>query len=129
MTDSTKKKVLLVDDDSFLLNMYLLKFEKGNFEVTPAASGQEALNKIKEGLKPDIIVCDVIMPGIDGIQLLEMIKDQKLAEGAKRVVLSNQGDTSDVERAKKVGVDGYIVKATSIPSEVVKLVQEILDKK
>ena len=129
MTDTLKKKVLLVDDDSFLLNMYLLKFEKSSFEVVPSSSGQEAINKLKEGFKPDIIVCDMIMPGMDGIQLLEAVRDQKLAPEAKLVVLSNQGDQSDVDRAQKIGIDGYIVKATSIPSEVVKLVQEILDKK
>jgi len=129
MTDIIKKKVLLVDDDSFLLNMYMLKFEKSSFEVVSASSGQEAITKIKEGFKPDVIVCDVIMPEIDGVKLLEMIKEQHLADGAKRVVLSNQGDGADIERAKKIGVDGYIVKATSIPSEVVRLVQEILDKK
>ena len=128
MADLIKKKILLVDDDSFLLNMYLLKFEK-TFEVVSASSGQEALSKLKEGFKPDAVVCDVVMPNIDGIELLAMIKEQHLADGAKYVVLSNQGDSSDIERAKKVGVDGYIVKASSIPSEVVKLVQEVLDKK
>ena len=129
MADTTKKKILLVDDDSFLLNMYLLKFEKNSFEVVSASSGQEALARLKEGFKPDAVVCDVVMPEIDGIELLTTIRDQHLAEGAKRVILSNQGDSSDIERAKKAGVDGYIVKATSIPSEVVRLVQEVLDKK
>ncbi len=129
MTETIKKKVLLVDDDSFLLNMYMLKFEKSGFEVMPAGNGQEAINKLKEGFKADAIVCDVIMPGMDGVQLLTTIKDQHLADDAKRIVLSNQGDSNDIDRAKKIGIDGYIVKATSIPSEVVRLVQEILNKK
>lgn len=129
MTDTIKRKVLLIDDDSFLLNMYLLKFEKSSFEVLPAASGQEAITKLKEGFKPDVIVCDVIMPGMDGIEFMSAVKEQHLADQAKRVVLSNQGEQADIDRAKKVGVDGYIVKATSIPSEVVRLVLEILDKK
>ena len=129
MTDALKKKVLLVDDDSFLLNMYLLKFEKNNYEVLPASTAQEAINKLKEGFKPDIIVCDIIMPGMDGIEFITTVKKERLAESAKIVVLSNQGDQADVDLAKKVGIDGYIVKATSIPSEVVRLVQEVLDKK
>ncbi len=73
-----------------------------------------------------------IVPSIEslsGIELLATIKDQHLADGAKRIVLSNQGDGADIDRAKKVGIDGYVVKATSVPSEVVKTVQEILDKK
>ena len=129
MTETLKKKVLLVDDDSFLLNMYSLKFEKNNYEIVPSLSSQDALNKLKEGFKPDILILDVIMPGMDGIDLLSAIRNQHLADQAKCLILSNQGEPVDIERAKKIGIDGYIVKATSIPSEVVKAVDEILAKK
>lgn len=129
MTDTLKKKVLLVDDDSFLLSMYSLKFEKNNYEVTVTLSGQDAINKLKEGLKPDILIFDVVMPGMDGIELLTAIREQHLADQAKVMMLSNQGEPADIERAKKIGIDGYIVKASSIPSEVVKAVDNILEKK
>ena len=129
MTDTLKKKVLLVDDDSFLLNMYSLKFEKNNYEVTTAANSQAAIDKLKDGLKPDILIFDVIMPGMDGIDLLSAVRNQHLADQAKCLILSNQGESADIERAKKIGIDGYIVKATSIPSEVVKVVDGILAKK
>lgn len=129
MTDTLKKKILLVDDDSFLLNMYCLKFEKSNYEVTAVASSQDAINKLKDGLKPDILILDIIMPGMDGIDLLSAIRNQHLADQAKCLMLTNQGESADIERAKKIGIDGYVVKATSIPSEVVKIVDEILAKK
>jgi len=129
MTDTLKKKILLVDDDSFLLNMYCLKFEKSNYEVVPVLSAQDAINKLKDGFKPDILILDVIMPVMDGIELLGTIRDQHLADQAKCLVLTNQGESADVDRAQKIGIDGYIVKATSIPSEVVKAVDNILDKK
>lgn len=130
MIDTLKKKVLLVDDDSFLLNMYSLKFDKSGYEVTTASSSQEALNKLKEGgLKPDILILDVIMPGMDGIELLAAVREQHLADQAKCLMLTNQGEPSDIERAKKIGINGYIVKATSIPSEVVKAVDDILANK
>ena len=129
MTDTLKKKVLLVDDDSFLLSMYSLKFEKNNYEVVVALSGQDALNKLKDGLKPDILIFDVVMPGMDGIELLSAVREQHLADQAKCMMLSNQGEPADIERAKKIGIDGYIVKASSIPSEVVKAVDDILAKK
>ncbi|HAO65040.1 TPA: hypothetical protein DCQ44_03620 [Candidatus Taylorbacteria bacterium] len=109
--------------------MYSLKFEKNNYEVVTAANSQDALNKLKDGFKPDILIFDVIMPGMDGIDLLSTVRSQKLAEQAKCLILSNQGETADIERAKKIGIDGYIVKATSIPSEVVKAVDDILSKK
>jgi CheY-like chemotaxis protein len=129
MNDVSKKKILLVDDDSFLLNMYSLKFEKSNYEVTSVLASQEAINKLKDGFKPDILIIDMIMPGMDGVELLSAIRNQHLADGAKCLVLTNQGESSDIDRAKQIGIDGYIVKATSIPSEVVKTVDEILTKK
>ena len=129
MTDTLKKKVLIVDDDSFLLSMYSMKFEKSNYDVTTSASAQDALNKLKDGLKPDILIFDVIMPGMDGIDLLSAVRSQHLADQAKCLMLTNQGEPADIDRAKKIGIDGYIVKATSIPSEVVKVVDDILAKK
>jgi CheY-like chemotaxis protein len=129
MTDTLKKKVLLVDDDSFLLSMYSLKFGKSNYDVVTASSSQEAINKLKDGYKPDILILDVIMPGMDGIELLSAVREQHLADQAKCMMLTNQGEPADIERAKKIGIDGYIVKATSIPSEVVKAVDDILAKK
>jgi CheY-like chemotaxis protein len=129
MNDILKKKILLVDDDSFLLNMYSLKFEKSNYEVVSALSSQEAINKLKDGFKPDILIFDVIMPGMDGIDLLSAVRNQHLADQAKCMMLTNQGESVDIDKAKKIGIDGYIVKATSIPSEVVKAVENILAKK
>ncbi|HVS79854.1 MAG TPA: response regulator [Candidatus Paceibacterota bacterium] len=117
-------KMLLVDDDQFLLNMYSLKFGKNGYDVTAISNPQEALTKLREGLSPDVIVLDIIMPGIDGLQVLQTIRDEKLASNAAVVMLTNQGD--GIERAKKLGVAGYIVKATTIPSEVVKEVSDIM---
>jgi two-component system chemotaxis response regulator CheY len=123
------KKVLLVDDDKFLLDMYTVKFKAANFEITPAFSGEDAVEKLKGGLKPDLVLFDMIMPGMSGLEFLEAVHRDKLAEGAALVVLSNQGQKSDIDEAKKIGVDGYIVKANTIPSEVLEQVLEILKKK
>ncbi len=123
---SVGKKVLLVDDDMFLLNMYSLKFSKMGFDVVACNSSFEALEKVKNGLTPDAMVFDVIMPGLDGIELLQAIRQAHLVPDAKVLILSNQGESTDIDRAKKVGIDGYIVKATSIPSEIVKAVSQML---
>lgn len=125
-TVAAQKKVLLVDDDNFLLNMYSLKFSKNGFEVIACNGPFEALEKLKNGLKPDAMVLDVVMPGMDGIELLQEIKQLHLAETAKVLILTNQGEATDIDRAKKVGIDGYIVKATSIPSEIVKAVSQMI---
>ena len=114
-----KVKVLIVDDDSFLLNMYSLKFQKAGFEVATSVSADDVLRRFKEGFVPDIILLDIIMPGMSGLELLEQIRKEKLIPNSVVFILSNQGQTSDIEQAKKLNVDGYIVKATTIPSEVV----------
>lgn len=124
-----QKKILLIDDDKFLLDMYTIKFKEANFDITPAFSGEEALDKLKEGLKPDLILFDLIMPGLNGIEFLEEVIKNKYAERAALVVLSNQGQKSDIDEAKRLGVDGYIVKANTIPSEVLEQVLEILKRK
>lgn len=125
MATDKKYQVLIVDDDTFLLNMYSVKFKKYGLDVVTATSGQDALSKLHEGLSPDIIILDIIMPGINGFELLEKIKEEKLSPKSIIVVLSNQGQSSDVEKAKKLGVHGYIVKATTIPSEVLEEVIKI----
>jgi CheY-like chemotaxis protein len=73
METEAKYKVFLVDDDTFLLNMYSVKLSKNGFEVNTALSGQEAIKKIKAGYEPDIMLLDVIMPGMDGLKVLEDI--------------------------------------------------------
>lgn len=109
--------VLLVDDDSFLLDIYSTKFREQGATVQIALSGDDAINLLKEGsFKPNVIVLDIVMPNMDGVEILKKIKEDKLAPGAKVVMLSNQQE--DVERAKGAGADEYIIKANSTPSEV-----------
>lgn len=125
----TKKKILLVDDDKFLIDMYSLKFTQADFEVNAALGAEDALKKLRGGFTPDAILLDVVMPGMSGIELLRTIRSEKLDRGAVVVILSNQGQQSDIEEAKSVGIDGYIVKASTIPSEVLEQVSEIMDQK
>ncbi len=73
-----KRKILIVDDDSFLLVMYALKFSQQDFEVETALSGAQALEKLSKGLKPDVILMDIIMPEMDGFEVLEKIKKEKI---------------------------------------------------
>ncbi len=129
MKDNTPYKILIVDDDKFLLNMYSIKFQKEKFDVTVASDGMEALKKLQEGLSPDAIVLDIVMPVMDGLECLEKIRSEDLAKNATILILSNQGQSSDIDKAKRLGIDGYIVKATTIPSEVVTEVQRMLANK
>ena len=114
-----KHSILLVDDDKFLLEMYRKKFAEKVSEITLAVGAEEALAKLREGLKPDIMILDIIMPVMDGLELLETIRKENLAPKAKVIMLTNESSSDKIEKAKSFGIQGYIIKATSIPSEIV----------
>ena len=122
------KKILIVDDDTFLLDMYALKFSQSGFDVTTALGAMPALEKLHAGFVPEIIVTDIVMPVMDGFELLEKIKAESLAPNAVKVILSNRGQESDMKRGGELGVSGYIVKASTTPSEVIQQVTQIVTK-
>ena len=121
--------ILVIDDDSFLLDMYALKFSQKEFEVTTASGTLEALDKLRGGLMPDIIVVDLVMPAMDGFEFLEVVNTEDLAKGALKIILSNLGQQEDIDRGLKLGAAGYIIKASATPSEVVDKVLETVEKK
>ncbi len=125
MAEEKKEKVLIIDDDKFLLNMYAVKFKNHGFEVETALSGAEALSQLQNDKAPDIIILDLIMPGMDGYEFMAKIREQKLAAKATMIILTNQGQPEDIEKAKKYNIQGYIVKASTIPSEVLEEVMKI----
>ncbi|MCX6790476.1 MAG: response regulator [Candidatus Kaiserbacteria bacterium] len=112
--------IYLVDDDRFLLDLYAVKFKNAGHDVTVFGGGEELLSALRKdgAVMPNVILLDVIMPGMTGFETLESLRKENLAKGAKIIFLSNQGQNSDIEKAKELSADGYIIKASAIPSEV-----------
>lgn len=135
MTDTKTKdegmpqSILIVDDDKFLLDMYALKFREKDIDVHTATGSLDALNKINEGGVYDVILLDIVMPSMDGFELLAEIKSKGLAKGSTIIILSNLGQPTDIKKGTELGSDGYIVKANSTPSEVVQQVIKITSEK
>jgi CheY-like chemotaxis protein len=127
--EKEKRKILIVDDDNFLLDMYALKFSQNNFEVYTTLSGVQAIEKFKNGLKPDVILTDIIMPEMDGFELLQKINSMKLSPNSIKIILSNKSEQADIDKGKELGAEGYIVKANSTPLEVINQVINILSNK
>lgn len=121
-----ERRVLLLDDDKFLLDMYSLKFTQAGFAVTPCFSTTEALQSLRGGFAPHAIVFDITMPGTDGFAFLQAIRDEKLAPEARLIALTNQSNDADKKHAEDLGVHRYVIKASMIPSEVVQMVEKEL---
>jgi CheY-like chemotaxis protein len=121
-------KIILVDDDTFLRDMYATKFIECGHVVTTAIHAADALRIIEQDRGYDLMIVDMIMPGMTGIELMRELKKVYQDFAAKFIVLSNQGQDQDIEEAKQAGAIGYIIKAQSVPSEVVKRVEEIMSQ-
>ncbi|KKU49722.1 MAG: Response regulator receiver domain protein [Parcubacteria group bacterium GW2011_GWA1_47_10] len=127
--EGQKRKILIVDDDNFLLDMYALKFSQNNFEVHTAGSGVTVLEKLRGGLCPDVILMDIIMPEMDGFETLTQTNKENLCPSCIKIILSNKSEQKDIEEGSRLGVAGYIVKASSTPQEVIDQVVKILESK
>lgn len=112
-------RIYLVDDDRFLLDMYAVKFKAAGHEVIAFQSGAVLLEALRKDPAPDALLLDVVMPEIDGFGVLETIRKENLGSPTMKVImLTNQGQPADIEKATALKVDGYIIKASAIPSEV-----------
>lgn len=122
-------RLYLVDDDRFLLDMYSVKFKAAGHEVTAFSKGEELLAALREKPAPSALLLDVVMPGMSGFEILETIRKENLAPEMKVIILSNQGQDADLAKAKELAADGYIIKASAIPSEVFAETIKIIETK
>lgn len=121
-------KILLVDDDAFLRDMYATKFAELGHEVDTSDSAIAALTKVTEDSQYEVILLDMIMPGMTGIEFITTVKERFPGLKSKCIVLSNQGQEEDIRQANEAGAIGYIIKAESVPSDVVKKVEALVKK-
>ncbi len=127
MIETKKEKILIVEDDKFLRDLITRKLQREGFNVVEAVDGEHGLKKIKEE-KPDLILLDLILPGIDGFTVLaETKKDPGLAL-IPVIILSNLGQRDDIEKGLKLGAVDYLIKAHFTPGEIIEKVKKVLKK-
>ena len=119
--------ILLVEDDPFLIDIYSTKLEASGFKADVAKNGEEALAKLKEK-KPDLVVLDIVLPQLDGWEVLARIKENPDHKDLKVVVLSNLGQKEEVEKGVKLGATKYLIKAHHTPTEVVEEIKKCLSE-
>jgi len=121
------KKILIIEDDPFLSEMYSAKFIESGFETEVATDGKMGLIKVKS-IQPDLILLDIVLPKMDGFEVLKKIKEDESMKDIPVVLLTNLGQKNEVEKGLSLGADEYIIKAHFTPTAVVTKVKEILNK-
>ena len=124
---TTKIKIAIIEDDIAIVQMYRTKFETEGYDVETAGDGQTGLELI-ESFEPDIILLDLMMPNMNGLDMLKTLRGQPGGQDAKVVVLTNMGDTETATRVFKMSADDYIVKAEMTPKQVAERIKLLLDK-
>lgn len=123
--DNKGKKILLVEDDVTLIDMYSLKFKEEGYNLLTADNGETGLALALKEI-PDVILLDIMMPKMDGFAVLAELKKNATTKNIPVLMLSNLGQTADVEKGEQMGAKDYIVKASMTPSQVVEKVQSYL---
>jgi DNA-binding response OmpR family regulator len=121
-------RVLVVEDDSFLRDLITRELSKKGFTIFEAVDGEKALDRL-ENINPDIILLDIILPAIDGFEVLEKIREHK-SKNIKEVpvlMLSNLGEKDDIKKAKELGANDYMIKAHFTTKDITKKIKETLN--
>lgn len=124
----SKGKILLVEDDVFLSELYVTKFGEVGYEITVAEDGREGLQLV-EKLKPDLMLLDIVLPRMDGLSVLRSMKEREAVKNIPVILLTNLGQKEDVDRGIALGAADYVIKAHFTPTEVVAKVDEVLKKR
>lgn len=126
MPDDKKVKVLIVDDDAFLSGIYATKLELEGFQVVSARDGEEGL-KAAMREKPDLILLDVLMPKLDGFEVLKRLKAEPEFKATPVIMLTNLGQKEDIEKGLADGAVDYLIKAHFVPAEAVDKIKKVLN--
>jgi DNA-binding response OmpR family regulator len=118
-------KILIVEDDKFLRELISQKILKEGYQAVEAINGEEGVSKAKEE-KPDLMLLDLILPGIDGFEVLRQVKESADTASIPVIILSNLGQKDDVERGMKLGAADYLIKAHFTPGEILAKIKSIL---
>lgn len=119
------KKILIIEDDKFLRELIARKLSDEGFAVLEAVDGEDGIKKIKEG-NPDLVLLDLILPSIDGFEVLARVKEDSTVASVPIIILSNLGQKEEVEKGLKLGAVDYLIKAHFTPGEIIEKIKIIL---
>ncbi len=124
--DATKKTIMIVEDDTFVMDIYQTKITKEGIGVISASNGMEAIKKLEAGAKPDLILLDILMPYMGGLELLKKIKEDENLKKIPVVLLTNLSQKEEIEEGLDLGAKDYLIKSHFTPSEVMEKINQYL---
>lgn len=120
-----KKKILIIEDDMFLRSLIARKLETEGFDIDMAIDGEDGLIKAPKFM-PDLILLDIILPKMNGFEVLERLKADEKTKPIPVIMLTNLGEKEDAEKGMNLGAAGYMVKAHFTPEEIIEKIKELL---
>jgi len=124
---SQNKKIVIAEDEPILIEMYKLYFERTGYEVLKAGNGRECINFVKKE-KPDIILLDILMPKLDGWEVLKQLKTDPETKQIPILVFSNLGQTQEIQKGLDLGANDYVIKSNVTPKELLEKVEGMIKK-
>ncbi len=121
-------KILIIEDDKFLRELISQKLMKEGYDVCEAIDGEEGIKQVQKE-NPDLILLDLILPGIDGFEVLSQIKKDPVLAKIPVIILSNLGQKEDIEKGINLGADDYLIKAHFTPNEIIEKIKDVLKLK
>lgn len=119
-----KKKILIVEDDNFVAEVYLAKLSEMGYEAILAQNGEEGLAALKKD-KIDLILLDILMPIMNGMEMLEEIKKQEDWKNIPVILLTNVGEKESIQKVREMGVKNYLIKSHFTPAEVIEKIESV----
>lgn len=124
---NVKGKILIIEDDKFLLKLYANRLKRDGFDVIGSLTGEEGLSRIQTD-KPDLIILDLVLPKKNGFEVLSEIKLDSDTKNIPVIILTNLGQESDIQRGMALGASAYLVKTDFLVSQLPAIVKENLIK-
>ncbi len=121
-----QKTILIAEDDAFIGDIYEVKLKDAGYDVVLANNGREAIEKLESGVKPHIMLLDIVMPYMDGFDVLEAMNNREEWKAIPVVLLTNLSQKEDVDRGISLGAKDFLIKSHFTPSEVLSKVQKYM---
>jgi DNA-binding response OmpR family regulator len=121
------KHILIIEDDDFFRELIRKKLVSEGFEVSEAVDGEKGIETIRE-IHPDLVILDLLLPSIDGFEVLSKVKADASIAQTRFIVLSNLGQQEDIERGLRLGADDFLIKSQFDIDQIMDKVKAVLNK-